>query len=469
MPAVTDPYKTLGVDRKASDDRARQLAEIVESSDDAIISQDLNGVITFWNAAAERIYGYTAAEAVGRPILLIIPAGRDHEEAEVLRRIRNGERVPPFDTVRRHKNGASIPVALTVSPICDTDGRVVGASKMARDISQRKRLEARNQFLVELDDAVRPLTDAEAITFAAAEALGEHLAVNRCAYATVEDDEDTFVLTGNYTNGVPSIVGRYTFTQFGQECLRLLRAGEPYVVTDSDCDPRVTAVARPAYAKTAIRAVICVPIFKQRQFVAAMAVHTDVPRVWQPDEIELVQRVASRCWESIERARVTRELRESEHLFRELANSIANLAWMARPDGSIYWFNDQWYAYTGTTPADMEGWGWERVHDPAVLGEVQHRWRHAIDTGRPFEMVFPLRGADGTFRRFLTRANPVRDSRGSVVHWFGTNTDVEDERRATEANAGLRERERQARENAEAANRAKDEFLGLAGIPRRES
>ena len=284
---------------------------------------------------------------------------------------------------------------------------------------------------------------------AAAKALGGHLHVNRCAYATVEEDEDTFQLTGNYTDGVHSIVGRYTFRQFGQECLRLMRAGEPYVVRDAGTDPRITTEERASYELTAIRAVICVPILKQGRFVAAMAVHTLTPRAWEAQEVALVQRVASRCWESIERTRVTQELRESEHLFRALANSIANLAWMARPDGWIYWYNQQWYDSTGTTPVDMEGWGWEQVHDPAALPAVKDRWQHSIATGTPFEMVFPLRGADGTFRRFLTRVNPVRDSRGQVVHWFGTNTDVENERRAAEANAELRERERLARHEAE--------------------
>jgi PAS domain S-box-containing protein len=199
--------------------------------------------------------------------------------------------------------------------------------------------------------------------------------------------------------------------------------------------------------------VICVPIMKDGRFVAAMAVHTLGPRVWDGDEVALVQRVAGRCWESIERTRMTHALRESEHLFRGLANSIPNLAWMARPDGWIYWYNDQWYEYTGTTPADMEGWGWEQVHDPAVLPAVKEHWQQSIATGTPFEMVFPLRGADGTFRRFLTRVNPVRDSRGQVVHWFGTNTDVEDERRAAEANAELRQREQLARHEAELQKR----------------
>lgn len=321
----------------------------------------------------------------------------------------------------------------------------------------------RDRFLVDLDDAVRPLSDAEEITFTAASALGRLLGVNRCAYAAVDDDENAFLLTGNYTDGVQSIVGRYTFSQFGEECLRLMRAGLPFVVGDSESDARITDAARPAYVMTSIRAAICVPIMKRGKFTAAMAVHSAMPRLWTADEVEIVQQVASRCWESIERARLTQSLKESEHLFRALANSIPNLAWMATPDGSIYWYNDQWYAYTGTTPDEMKGWGWQQVHDPEVLPTVRQRWMASIALGVPFDMVFPLRSADGEYRRFLTRVNPVRDSEENVTHWFGTNTDVEDERRAVEANALLRQREQDLRAQAEAANRAKDEFLAMLG------
>jgi len=314
-------------------------------------------------------------------------------------------------------------------------------------------LDPRDGFLVQLDDTLRPLSDASDITLTAARMLGQHLAVNRCAYATVEADEDTFELVGNFNVGVDSIVGRYTFRQFGEECLRLMRAGEPYVVSDSSRDPRVTPAERPSYVATAIEAVICVPVLKSGRFVAAMAVHSAVPRTWHRDEVGLVQRVASRCWESMERARVTQSLERSERQFRAMVNAIPNLAWMARPDGWIYWYNEQWYQYTGTTLEDMAGWRWESVHHPDAIADVTTRWQQSIAEGRPFEMVFPLRGADGHYRRFLTRVNPVRDAHGDVGHWFGTNTDIEDECRATELNAELRERERIAREEAELQKR----------------
>ncbi|HYP18036.1 MAG TPA: ATP-binding protein [Opitutus sp.] len=167
-----------------------------------------------------------------------------------------------------------------------------------------------NRLLLALEDTIRPLFDAHEITQAAARLLGEYLRVNRCAYADVEDDEDTFNLTGDYNRDVPSIVGRYRFAQFGEECLRLMRAGQPYVVEDSETDPRTTAV-RASYRATLIRSVICVSVVKAGRFVAAMAVHQTTARRWAPDEIELVQGFANRCWESIERQQAEQRLRAS--------------------------------------------------------------------------------------------------------------------------------------------------------------
>ena len=130
------------------DGAAHRLAAIIESSDDAIVSKDLNGVITSWNQGAERLFGYTAAEVVGKSITIIIPADRLHEEREVLTRIRAGKKVDHFETLRRHKNGTLVPISLTVSPIREADGTVVGASKIARDISYRLEAEAERARLL---------------------------------------------------------------------------------------------------------------------------------------------------------------------------------------------------------------------------------------------------------------------------------------------------------------------------------
>src|SRR5918996_6306708 len=125
-------------ERKKIEDAARRLAAIVDSSDDAIVSKDLNGIIRSWNPAAERIFGYTESEIVGRSIRMIIPEDRQAEEDDVLAKIAKGEHISHFDTVRRRKDGTEIPVSLTVSPIRDDEDRIVGASKIARDISDRR-------------------------------------------------------------------------------------------------------------------------------------------------------------------------------------------------------------------------------------------------------------------------------------------------------------------------------------------
>ncbi len=132
------------------------------------------------------------------------------------------------------------------------------------------------------------------------------------------------------------------------------------------------------------------------------------------------------------RKRAEAALQESEERFRTMANAIPQLAWIAKADGFIFWYNQRWHDYTGTTPRQMEGWGWQSVHDPKVLPSVLENWKGAIAAGRPFEMEFPLRGADGQFRNFLTRGQPLKDSQGRVMQWFGTNTDVDELKRAEE-------------------------------------
>jgi PAS domain S-box-containing protein len=124
---------------RESEQRLRSVASIVESSDDAIVSKNLDGVVISWNRGAERVFGYSADEAIGRPITIVIPQDRQDEERAILTRIRRGERIDHFETIRQRKNGSLIVVSLTVSPVKDVEGKIVGASKIARDITEQKR------------------------------------------------------------------------------------------------------------------------------------------------------------------------------------------------------------------------------------------------------------------------------------------------------------------------------------------
>lgn len=268
-------------ERKAAEEAQAQLAALVESSDDAIISKSLSGIIQSWNDAAERIFGYSAQQAVDQHISLIIPPERLSEEDSIMRSLRAGKRVDSFETVRRRNDGTLIEVALTISPIIDRGGQIVGASKIARDITAQKR--------------------------------------------------------------------------------------------------------------------------------------------------------------------VQNALQESEERFRTLADNISQFAWMADRNGWIFWYNRRWYEYTGTTLEEMKGWGWRKVHHPKHVDRVVRKIQHSWDTGETWEDTFPLRGKDGKYRWFLSHAMPIRDVKGNVVRWFGTNTDVTDQRQAQEA--------------LKRADRQKDKFL----------
>jgi PAS domain S-box-containing protein len=162
---VTRTAATIIESRRAEEARGR-LAALVQSSEDAIISKDLNGTIQSWNAGAERLFGYTATEVIGQPISLLIPADHGDEEPSILERIRRGERIEHYETIRRRKNGAMVDISLTVSPIIGEHGQIVGASKIARDITERKRIEqARRDF----EKGERALAVATALRDAEAE------------------------------------------------------------------------------------------------------------------------------------------------------------------------------------------------------------------------------------------------------------------------------------------------------------
>lgn len=145
-------------------------------------------------------------------------------------------------------------------------------------------------------------------------------------------------------------------------------------------------------------------------------------------------------------------LRESEERFRTMADNIAQFAWMADEKGWVFWYNRRWFEYTGTTLEEMEGWGWRKVHHPDYVDQVVKKITRCFHTGEVWEDIFPLRRHDGHYRWFLSRAVPIRNARGKVQRWFGTNTDISEQKQ-------VEQELEQARDEALAASRAKDDFL----------
>ncbi|HEY7766984.1 ATP-binding protein [Longimicrobium sp.] len=299
----------------------RQLETVAENATLALFIMDEHQRCTYMNRAAEELTGFRLQELQGKALHYYVhhtrPDGTPYplEECPIDQAFPQNMREQGVETFV-HKDGHFYPVAFTASPIRQ-EGRTVGTIIEVRDITDEVRVERRLAFLAALGQALQPLTDPDQVVATAARLLGEHLQVDRCAYAEVEADEDHFLLTGDYTRGdTASIVGRYAMSAFGAEALRLMRRDEPYVVDDMATDPRVSEGDRAAYEQTQIRAVISMPLHKAGRFVAGMAVHQRTPRHWLDEDVELLRTVTQRCWESIERARALRSLQESERRLR---------------------------------------------------------------------------------------------------------------------------------------------------------
>jgi PAS domain S-box-containing protein len=344
-------------------------------------------------------------------------------------------------------------------PMRDPAGHVNGILAVGVDVTERLRVEARDRFLLTLEDELRLLIEPAEITATAARLLGDHLRVDRCAYAEVSPDQASFDVIGNYHPNLHSIIGHYAMLDFGAEWNRCMLEGVPYVVEDVDTHRPALDDVIGAYHATGIRAVVAVPLRKGGRLVGAMAVHQKTPRRWTPADVEALTHVASRCYESLERARVERTLRESEARFRQLADAMPQIVFAADADGEVDYFNRQWYEYTGVPFGEVGYESWRHVHSPEGLERVMSAWPEAIRTGRPYEIEYPLRRHDGEWRWHLARALPIRDESGRVVRWYGTNTDIHDRKQIEEALAKALESEQHARGQAELASRTKDEFL----------
>ena len=161
------------------------------------------------------------------------------------------------------------------------------------------------------------------------------------------------------------------------------------------------------------------------------------------------------------RQRAEEELRAQEARFRTLANATPQLAWMTDASGARNWFNDRWYDYTGATFEEAQGWGWQKVHHPDHVQRTVESIRHSLETGQPWEDTYPLRGKDGTYRWFLSRALPIRRRDGSIAGWMGTNTDITEQKAAGAERERLLALERDARIQAEHAIKARDDVLAI--------
>jgi len=383
-----------------------RLAAIVESSNDAIISKDLTGIITSWNSGAVLLFGYKSEEVIGQSITVIIPPELRGEEAEILRRMAKGERIEHFDTVRITKAGHRVNVSLTISPIKDSNGHIIGVSKIARDITERKYVgrqveqnEERTRFSLEAANVGTWDWD-------------------------LSSDQVHWSANMEALHGQPP-------GSFGGSFESFLQGVHP---EDQEKIRKQVELALADGGKFRVE-------YRQPRPDGSVASMEGTGRVIY-DALDRPVRMFGVSLDITERKRTQEALQRNEQQFRIFADFIPELCWMAHPNGEVFWYNQRWLDYTGTRLEQMQGSGWEVVHDPKILPEVKQRWQKSIQTGQPFEMVFPLRAADGTFRPFLTRVKPLKDENDRVLRWFGINIDIASQKQHEDA---LRESEARLR------------------------
>jgi PAS domain S-box-containing protein len=309
--------------RKRAERTNGLLAAIVDSSDDAIVSKNLDGIITSWNKGAERMFGYTSDEAVGQPILMIIPSDRRHEEAMIINRLKQGERIEHFETVRVHKNGKPVEISVAISPVRDSSGRVVGASKVARDITEQKRIERalasggiQQKALFHLADQLQRARTSDDIYSAALDAVIDALQCHRASILLYDSDGVMrFVSSRGLSD--PYCKGAEGHSPWqGDE-----RSPEPVWVNNAATagfEESLTSLLK----AEGIGALAFIPLVSHGMLIGKFMAYFNGTHDFTLDEQELGLAISRQLAFAIDRQQAEAELRRSEDRFRKLAETL---------------------------------------------------------------------------------------------------------------------------------------------------
>ncbi len=348
--------------------------------------------------------------------------------------------------LRRH-DGMYRHVTARSAPIIEENGVVREWVGICDDIHQQVLSESRNRFLIALDDALRAEADSREMTQIAARLLGQFLSASRCGYSDVETDLETFNLIGDFNLGVPSLVGRYQLKDFGEVFKESLLNGQEFVVNDTEAD-ECCRPALTAYRQAQIRSIICVPLLKSGRLTAMIMVHQTEPRVWLREEVELVRQVTARCWESIERAHISQELRKNEYRLRlaQRAGRIGSFEWLI-PENRFIW-SAELRSLFGKPAQEFESTLEEGTacFAPEDAQRITKQIRSTLRAGET-EIAFEFRAnvSEHSQRWLRGQAIILYDSAGIPRKMIGVNIDIDGQKRAADE---LRD-----------ADRRKDEFL----------
>ena len=413
---------------QTSERRFRQLAD---TSGFGLIIADQGGGISFANPTALQILGYRAEEVAAGLVRWdqLTPVEFHFRDHEAWREVLETGKCAPYEKVYLAKDGRRVPILIAASVLEALNDRTEVAA-IIFDLTERKRGEIA-AFVGRLDDETRLLPAPDEVMQTSVRLLGDFLQADRCGYYLFEPDEETLDIVAEYIRpGVPSMAGRYKLGQFGANTERLFRANLAEVVSDMEATGPLDM--RATYREAKIRACASVPLHKAGKLVAAVGVHQVTPRKWLLDEVELIQLVANRCWESIERIRANRALLLSERRLRlaQKAGHIGSFEWLIR-ENRITWTPELEALYDlpeGAFDGTLEGWRNlvvpEDVHN--ILGEVEKCLaQRASDYHYEFRAILP----DGTLRWLRGQGQFFYDHLGPN-RMVGVNIDINAQKQA---------------------------------------
>jgi PAS domain S-box-containing protein len=427
------------IDLTRAEEIRLRYAAIVESSHDAIIAKTLDGVISAWNAAAERMFGYTEHEAIGQSITLIVPPDLYEEEHGILRRLRAGERVDQYETARVTKAGERIDVSLTISPLRDPAGRIIGSSKIARDITKAKQAQAALRYSEQrLAREVAGAKTLQAIsTRLISEATPESLYVqildavmelmtSDCASVQMLAPDHASLRLLAWRNFHPDSAAFWERVEVGaaSTCSKALSDNERVVVADVEaCEFMAGTADQQEYRRSGIRAVQSTPLrSRSGRPLGMLSTHWRTPH--RPTEED---------FRFFERSLAQEALRESDERFRFIANSAPVMIWMSDAEKQITYLNQTWLDYTEWSVDAALGSRWVEILHPDDVERCRELYDKAFALRESYRVEYRLRRHDGEYRWVLTVGVPRYDADGSFAGYIGTAVDIAERKLAEEA------------------------------------
>ena len=441
---------TLAIDRARAEEIRLRYAAIVESTDDAIIAKTLDGVISAWNGAAERMFGYTEHDAIGQPITMIIPPDLYAEERDILRRLRAGERIEHYETVRVTKAGERIDVSLTISPLRDPAGRIVGCSKIARNITKARQAEAAlrqsEQRLAREVAGAKTLQSISTrlISESTPESLYEQI-LGAAMELMASDAASVQMLAADHTslrliawrNVHPDSAAFWQRVAVGADstCSHALRDNARVVVADIEaCEFMAGTRDRQEYRRSGIRAAQSTPLRSRTgRPLGMLSTYWRTPHTPTEEDFTFFDVLARQAADLIERTLAEEALRDSEERFRLIANTAPVMIWMSGADKQITYLNQTWLDYTGRPLDTVLGQRRAQVVHPDDEARSREVYEKAFEQREAFQLEHRLRRHDGEYRWVATAGVPRYDVDGSFVGYIGTGVDITERKLAEEA------------------------------------